>query len=73
MRRVLARCMAIAVAAGAMGGSVVWAQAPTIHFIWMGGNDCPPCALWRRTELPKLQASPEFKHMQFSHVNKVIG
>lgn len=46
---------------------------PAIHFIWMGGNDCPPCVAWRRGELPKLLASPEFKHMRFSYVNKVIG
>lgn len=48
-------------------------QTPDIHFIWMGGNDCPPCVVWRRLELPKLQASPEFKAMRFSYVNKVIG
>ena len=48
-------------------------QEPRIHFIWMGGNDCPPCVVWRRVELPKLQASPEFKAMQFSYVAKVIA
>ncbi len=56
---------------------ITWAQtvepAPQIHFIWMGGNDCPPCVLWRREELPKLQASLEFGHMRFSYVNKVIA
>lgn len=56
-----------------------WAQAqtagaaPHIHFIWMGGNDCPPCVRWRREELPKLQASPEYKHMRFSYVSKVVS
>lgn len=49
------------------------AAVPPIHFIWMGGDDCPPCVRWRKEELPKLQASPEFKHMRFSYVRKVIG
>lgn len=48
-------------------------QAPSIHFIWMGGDDCPPCVRWRKEELPKLQASPEFRHMRFSYVRKVIA
>jgi hypothetical protein len=45
---------------------------PQVHFIWMGGNDCPPCVEWRRTELPKLQQMPEFRQIQFSYVVKVI-
>lgn len=47
--------------------------APAVHFIWMGGDDCPPCVRWRKEELPKLQASPEFKHMRFSYVRKVVA
>lgn len=46
---------------------------PSIHFIWMGGDDCPPCVRWRKEELPKLQTSHEFKQMRFSYVRKVIG
>jgi hypothetical protein len=49
------------------------AKAPQIHFIWMGGNDCPPCVRWRREELPKLQASPEFAHMRFTYVTKQVS
>jgi hypothetical protein len=49
------------------------AKAPEIHFIWMGGNDCPPCVRWRREELPKLQASPEFAHMRFTYVTKQVS
>jgi hypothetical protein len=45
---------------------------PDVHFVWMGGNDCPPCVAWRSTELPKLQASSEFKAVKFSYVNKSI-
>ena len=43
-----------------------------IHFIWMGGSDCPPCVNWRRFELPKLKESPEFKKIKFSYVIKMI-
>lgn len=46
--------------------------APDIHFIWMGGNDCPPCVSWRAIELPKLQRSEEFKGIRFSYVVKAI-
>lgn len=44
-----------------------------IHFIHMGGNDCPPCRAWRALELPKLQASPLFKTITYSYVTKAIG
>ena len=46
--------------------------AKDIHFIWMGGNDCPPCVTWRALELPKLQQSAEFKAIRFSYVVKGI-
>lgn len=45
---------------------------PTVHFIYMGGNDCPPCVAWRATELPKLQQSDEFRLIRFSYVTKTI-
>lgn len=52
------------------------AQAPAVsqkvHMVWMGGSDCPPCVAWRREELPKLQASPEFASITFSYVTKTI-
>ncbi|HEX7888415.1 MAG TPA: DUF6719 family protein [Ramlibacter sp.] len=44
-----------------------------IHFIHMGGNDCPPCRVWRALELPKLQASPLFGTITYSYVTKAIG
>ena len=67
--------LACAVLCAGLAGAVQ-AQTPAvpqIHFIWMGGDDCPPCVRWRKEELPKLQASPEFKQMRFSYVRKVIG
>jgi hypothetical protein len=45
---------------------------PTIHLVWMGGSDCPPCVAWRRDELPKLEERSEFKSIKFSYVPKVI-
>lgn len=47
-------------------------EVPSVHFVWMGGDDCPPCVEWRNTELPKLRASPEFAKIKFSYVRKVI-
>src|ERR1700751_1741266 len=44
-----------------------------IHFIHMGGNDCPPCVAWREFELPKLQASEVFRSIRFSYVIKTIS
>ena len=38
----------------------------------MGGNDCPPCLVWRGLELPKLRAHPDFKDVQFIHVEKAV-
>lgn len=47
-------------------------EAPNVHVVYMGGDDCPPCVAWRRTELPKLQAAPVFERIKFSYVIKVI-
>jgi hypothetical protein len=44
-----------------------------IRFIHMGGNDCPPCRVWRAVELPKLQQSPVFRTVHYSYVTKAIG
>ena len=55
----------------ALSGAVAQTE-PAIHFIWMGGNDCPPCVRWRRDEMPKLQAAPEFRSVRFSYVDKAI-
>jgi len=54
-------------------GQQARAVAPTVHFIHMGGNDCPPCVFWRITELPKLQALPEFQRIRFTYVTKTIA
>jgi hypothetical protein len=37
-----------------------------VLFVYMGGSDCPPCRGWRAVDLPKFQASPEFKHIEFA-------
>jgi thiol-disulfide isomerase/thioredoxin len=47
-------------------------NARAVHIVYMGGNDCPPCLAWRRTELPKLEQAAEFKAVQFSYVTKAI-
>lgn len=46
--------------------------SPAVQLVWMGGNDCPPCVVWRAEELPKLQKSSEYGGMTFSYVTKVI-
>lgn len=48
------------------------AKSPSVHLIWMGGNDCPPCVAWRKRDFPRLEASDEFKNIQFSYVIKTI-
>jgi hypothetical protein len=44
----------------------------TVIFVHMGGNDCPPCVAWRANELPKLQASEQFKRIRFAYVVKTV-
>lgn len=48
------------------------AGARQIDFIHLGGNDCPPCVVWRQEELPKLQAMPEMRDVRISLVTKTI-
>ena len=58
-----------------LAGAAHAADAPPPHqidFVNMGGNDCPPCVAWRKTELPKLQAMPEWKLIRYNHVVKAI-
>lgn len=43
-----------------------------VHLIWMGGDDCPPCVVWRIEHLPKLQKTAVFKTVLFSYVPKSI-
>jgi hypothetical protein len=48
------------------------AGAPRVHIVYMGGDDCPPCAAWRKTELPKLETCELFRSAKFSYVTKLI-
>ena len=48
------------------------AVAPRVHIVYMGGDDCPPCAAWRKTELPKLEKSELFRSVKFTYVSKLI-
>ena len=41
-----------------------------VHFIYMGGDDCPSCVVWRRGELPRLALSDAFRASRYSFVNK---
>lgn len=69
-------CLAMAMAAVALWAtSVLGQQAPEpirIDVVHLGGNDCPPCVLWRAIELPKLKAMPEWHLIRFHHVTKAI-
>ena len=47
-------------------------RAHDVVFVWMGGNDCPPCRAWRGVELPKLRTSDEFRAIRFVYVIKTI-
>lgn len=48
------------------------AEPLAVHFVHLGGNDCPPCVAWRLNELPKLEQSEVFKSIKFSYVTKPI-
>ena len=48
------------------------ARSPEIMMIYMGGDDCPPCAAWRRSELLKFQDTEAFKAIKYIHVVKTI-
>lgn len=43
-----------------------------VRFIHMGGNDCPPCRVWRAMELPKLEQSPGFRSVSYTYVTKTV-
>jgi hypothetical protein len=46
---------------------------PEVHFIYLGGSDCPPCVAWRSEELPKLAKTNAFKAIKFTIVDKKIS
>ena len=54
------------------GSHAQTADAPRIHIIYMGGDDCPPCVAWRSNELPNLRQTEAFKAIRFSFVLKLI-
>lgn len=39
---------------------------PSIHIVYLGGPDCPPCVAWRATELPKLEKTTAFQSVKFT-------
>lgn len=47
-------------------------SADRIRFVHMGGDDCPPCRVWRTMEYPKLQKSASFQAVKYSYVIKTI-
>ena len=47
-------------------------QPRKITMINMGGDDCPPCRVWRALELPKLQQQPDFQSVEYVYVVKSI-
>ena len=74
MRLIVSSCaIACLFAASTVPAQAPPAKPPSVHMIWMGGNDCPPCKAWRMTELPKLEKSAEFKAIKFSYVEKLIA
>ena len=48
-------------------------KPPHIHVVYFGGNDCPPCVVFRGTEFIKLQKSAAFSKMEWTYVTKAIG
>jgi thiol-disulfide isomerase/thioredoxin len=46
---------------------------PDIHFVYMGGSDCPSCLSWKAIEVPKLEKMPAFKAVKFTVVDKVVA
>ncbi len=47
-------------------------SADCIQFVHMGGDDCPPCRVWRTMKYPKLQKSASFQAVKYSYVIKTI-
>jgi len=60
------------VASGQPATKIVPSAPVSVHLIWMGGNDCPPCVYWRGSELPKLEKTEVFKTITFSYVIKSV-
>lgn len=43
-----------------------------IDLVYLGGSDCPYCRAWEANELPRLREMPDYQHIRFTHVSKVI-
>ncbi len=72
MKHIKGILAALTILSSQVGFSQAADVRPKITIVNMGGNDCPPCLAWRRFDLPKLQAEPEFQGVQFIHVEKSI-
>jgi hypothetical protein len=44
-----------------------------IDLVYLGGPDCPYCRAWEANELPRLREMPDYRHIRFTHVLKVIA
>jgi hypothetical protein len=44
-----------------------------IDLVYLGGPDCPYCRKWEASELPRLREMPDYRHIRFTHVPKVIN
>lgn len=44
-----------------------------IDLVYLGGPDCPYCRAWEANELPRLRDTPEYRHIRFTHVPKIIN
>jgi hypothetical protein len=69
--------LAIAVAAfwlahGALTKPEVRAES-VIDLVYLGGPDCPYCRAWEARELPRLREMPEYPHIRYTHVLKMIS
>jgi hypothetical protein len=47
-------------------------QDSVIDLVYLGGPDCPYCRAWEANELPRLRELPDYRHIRFTHVPKVI-
>jgi len=72
MQATLRNILAAIVLGGAVGSAQAGIDPRTVIFVHMGGNDCPPCVAWRANELPKLQASEQFRKIRFAYVVKTV-
>lgn len=51
---------------------IIYKRDAQIDVVYFGGNDCPPCRIWRGLEYPKLQPTLETRRARFFYVTKSI-